>query len=102
MCHLGDVVPAGGAQVVVQAPVAHAPLLLRAQLLAAGCAVVRALDVRQQAREHARLAWPHALAVHHALRLRDDRGAVSEGLGMASSQLDEQSPALPLDKHPYP
>ena len=67
---LGDVLLAGLAQVIVEAPVLHPARLLRGQLVAAARAVVGRLDVRQQAREHARLAWPHALAVRRPLRLR--------------------------------
>ena len=67
--HLGHVVLAGLAQVVVQAPVLDAALLLRAELVAAARPVVGALDVRQQAHEHACLAGAHVRAVRGALRL---------------------------------
>lgn len=67
--HLGHVVLARLAQVVVQAPVLDAALLLRAELVPAARPVVRALDVRQQAHEDARLAWAHIRAVRSPLRL---------------------------------
>ena len=67
--HLGHVVLAGLAQVVVQAPVLDAALLLRAELVPAARPVVRALDVRQQAHEDARLARAHIRAVRSPLRL---------------------------------
>ena len=68
--HLGHVVLAGLAQVVVEAPVADTARLLRAQLVPAARPVVLALDVREQACEHARLPGPHISAVCSSLGLQ--------------------------------